>query len=412
MKFNVQTVKNGCRLGHLTEFKRNVENVVATPMCLLYTRGGSAPHLTLDMLKKIERVPAIVQLPMTLLADQNEIVEANGGGIGKFISMKDRILYCSLQDPTAVVAPGYNDKNGVSIWGRGGRVRLEPEDYVKVQEIFQPDFYQCLSDSDVNESSSRKRLQKSHERTINFLDMCLRKHQESENLDGVGILGVIVGGYDTEARIQSARQTATRPVSGFVIEGFHSYGGDCESFQISDVKELMLEFMKYLPDEKPRVMHGIWRPDQVVNAVECGVDIFDSSYAYVVTERRGALVFNHNYKNKNISNTPQHDDIENGDSSTHQINPFEIDLKDSRYFADFSPLVSDCDCYTCRTHTRSYIHHLINTSEMLAGVLLMMHNFHHYFAFFDSLRTALRDEEFESLKAIIEQQIPKTDTNS
>lgn len=82
-----------------------------------------------------------------------------------------------------------------------------------------------------------------------------------------------------------------------------------------------------------------------------------------------------------------------------------LDFVFLRYQEDFSPLVSGCSCYCCKSHTRAYIHHLLVTNELLAGVLLMMHNFEHYFRFFCSIREALKSDTLAQLKELIRRQM-------
>lgn len=83
---------------------------------------------------------------------------------------------------------------------------------------------------------------------------------------------------------------------------------------------------------------------------------------------------------------------------------YEINLKEKKYQEDFSPLVRGCSCYCCKNHTRAYVHHLLVTNELLAGVLLMMHNFEHYFGFFHSIREALKSDRLAQLKELIRRQ--------
>uniref|UniRef100_A0A8C9FHF7 tRNA-guanine(15) transglycosylase-like domain-containing protein n=1 Tax=Pavo cristatus TaxID=9049 RepID=A0A8C9FHF7_PAVCR len=71
------------------------------------------------------------------------------------------------------------------------------------------------------------------------------------------------------------------------------------------------------------------------------------------------------------------------------------------YYDDFRPLLEGCTCYCCQRHTRAYLHHLLVSNELLAGVLLMMHNFQHYFSFFSAIRDALRDNKLDQLKKLI-----------
>lgn len=72
-----------------------------------------------------------------------------------------------------------------------------------------------------------------------------------------------------------------------------------------------------------------------------------------------------------------------------------------RYQDDFGPLLEGCTCYCCQRHTRAYLHHLLVTNELLAGVLLMMHNFQHYFSFFGAIRDALKDNKLDQLKKFV-----------
>ena len=69
-----------------------------------------------------------------------------------------------------------------------------------------------------------------------------------------------------------------------------------------------------------------------------------------------------------------------------------------RYQDDFRPLVEGCGCYCCKNHQRAYLHHLLVTNELLAGVLLMIHNTAHYHGFFGALRGALADDKLDLLK--------------
>jgi queuine tRNA-ribosyltransferase accessory subunit len=72
-----------------------------------------------------------------------------------------------------------------------------------------------------------------------------------------------------------------------------------------------------------------------------------------------------------------------------------LNLRDREYELDTRPLVSSCECYTCRHHTRAYIHHLLNTHEMLAGILLILHNCRHYAEFFRTIRYHLDHHSFD-----------------
>uniref|UniRef100_A0A3B4F7K1 tRNA-guanine(15) transglycosylase-like domain-containing protein n=1 Tax=Pundamilia nyererei TaxID=303518 RepID=A0A3B4F7K1_9CICH len=92
---------------------------------------------------------------------------------------------------------------------------------------------------------------------------------------------------------------------------------------------------------------------------------------------------------------------QNGDLNRHdqtQMTPFEMNLKEKRYQDDFRPLVEGCGCYCCKNHQRAYLYHLLVTNELLAGVLLMIHNTAHYHGFFGALREALATDKLDVLK--------------
>ena len=78
-----------------------------------------------------------------------------------------------------------------------------------------------------------------------------------------------------------------------------------------------------------------------------------------------------------------------------------INLNDSQHRESFTPLVANCDCYTCRNFTRAYIHHLTSVKEMLGKVLLQIHNLHHYYTFFSSLQTAIKEDQVEHFQNIV-----------
>lgn len=183
----------------------------------------------------------------------------------------------------------------------------------------------------------------------------------------------LVGGTLSELRIQCATQSvAIDGVAGFVVEGFHTYGTLSEFYwdEPQSIKSLKYS-VDCLPKNKPRVVTGYLHPVAVIDLILNDIDIFDTSYTYQVTERGGALSFPYRTNQK-----PPAADV-----------MFELNLKDAKYADQFAPILEDCDCYTCRSNfTRAYIHHLLNTKELLSSVLLSLHNLHHYLRFFEQVR--------------------------
>ncbi|XP_065685318.1 queuine tRNA-ribosyltransferase accessory subunit 2 isoform X1 [Patagioenas fasciata] len=403
----------GCgRLGTLVELGRSGAGALALPGCLLYTRTGSAPHLTQDTLQEVGGVPAVAQLTLPTVAELHDVLEEYKEGAAKFIGMPDMVLYCSLHDPVTPCPSGYNTNKTVSLWGNSGRMEMTASKFMDIQRAIQPDWFQCISDGDtISGEAGRKRAKKSVDRSLSFLDVCLQLLEESLELQGSVMFGAIEGGDILEERLRSARETAKRPVGGFLLDGFQGRAMAKET-----KLKLVAAVTAELPEDKPRIIHGVGKPDEVLECIERGVDIFESFFPFQVTERGCALVFSYDYhsgpeaaalKQNGVQDPEKNDAEENQDEISKadpEMTPFEIFLKDKRYQDDFGPLLEGCTCYCCRRHTRAYIHHLLVTKELLAGVLLMMHNFQHYFSFFSAIQNALRDNKLDQLKKLVFRQ--------
>ncbi|KAM4700058.1 queuine tRNA-ribosyltransferase accessory subunit 2 isoform 2-T3 [Discoglossus pictus] len=427
MKLNLHKVVGGARLGVINSLGRNGEKTLEVPGCLLYTKTGSPPHLTHDTLQTIEGVPAVTHITLSTLAEHQEVLEEYKEGVGKFAGMPDAVLYCSINDPVAPCPAGYNTNKTVSLWGGGGRLELTAQKFVSAQRAVRADWFQCMSDGEVMPGgNSKKRAKKSVDRSLAYLDECLQLIAESETLKQSVVIGAVEGGDILEERLRSARETAKRPVGGFLLDGFQgsSMSRDTRLSLISSVTAM-------LPEDKPRLIHGVGRPDEVLECIERGVDLFDSCFPYQVTERGSALSFNHCYhpdpetaaaavgekrpvsmdwqsvlEKSEVCDLEKNGDAgaESGDAETDsaEMTSYEICLKEKRFREDFRPLLQGCTCYCCRNHTRAYVHHLLVSKELLAGILLMIHNFQHYFSFFRSVQGALRDGKLDVLKEMIQ----------
>ncbi|XP_027030948.1 queuine tRNA-ribosyltransferase accessory subunit 2 isoform X3 [Tachysurus fulvidraco] len=323
--------------------------------------------------------------------------------------LHDTLLFCSLRDPAAPHPAGHVTNKTVSVWGSGGRIEMSVARFMAMQAAVRPDFYESMADGETwPENTTRKRVRKAVERTLSHLDECLELHHKAQELKGSDIFGVVEGGDILEERLRSARETAKRPVAGFVLDGFQSTSMEQELRE-----KLISAVTAELPQEKPRLLRGVGRPDEVIACVEAGVDLFEGFFPFQVTERGCALCFKYTITpDPETSGTspptvlesngyePAVEQLkENGDSSPENMTQFEMDLKDTRYRNDFRPLVDGCSCYCCKNHKRAYVHHLLVTNELLAGVLLMLHNTAHYLGFFHALREAVANDRLQDLKS-------------
>ncbi|KAK2870057.1 hypothetical protein Q8A67_024449 [Cirrhinus molitorella] len=405
MKLELSRVVQGCRLGVLTGLGKSGQHSLEVPGCLLYTRCATVPHLTQDTLHTLRDLPSVTQVSVDSFAEHQEVLEEFKEGVRKFAGLHDTVLFCSLHDSANTSPTGHVTNKTVSVWGSGGRIELTVARFMAVQAAVQPDCYQSMADGETwQANTSRKRVRKAVDRTLAHLDECLVLHQQTQELKQAEIFGVVEGGDIMEERLRSARETAKRPVGGFVLDGFHSAAMD------QDVRaQLIKATSAELPQEKPRLVLGIGRPDEVISCVEAGVDLFESFFPFQVTERGCALSFNYSIDpdpETAGTSTPtvleQNGEVpavkkpnSNGDEN---MTPFEMNLKDKRYQDDFRPLVEGCGCYCCKKHMRAYVHHLLVTNELLGGVLLMLHNMAHYLGFFKALREAIAGDRLLDFK--------------
>ncbi|PVD21751.1 hypothetical protein C0Q70_17552 [Pomacea canaliculata] len=404
MKFSVEKLVHGsCRLGLIREAGKNKSVTIETPFCLLYTRAGSVPNLSIDTLSYVQGLPPIAMMPLNLLAEHHESVEEYQKGLAGFTAMKDFLVYCSLQDPSTPVPSGYNEKSNIALWTRGGKTKVDPELFIKVQEAFKADWIQCMGDADTSKQSSKKRSRKAVDSSLIFLDELLQKRKTSKILQNAAIFGSVEGGFSVFDRNRSARETAARGVDGFVIEGFQNDGKDFCQFEDESFTDVLSSTLKHLPEDKPRLMNAVWRPDAIMQAIRAGIDIFDTSYAFVTTGKGNALVFSYDYEKLSVKPSDDGDLCLQASSLTSECG-YSINLNDSRFREDFSPILEGCLCYTCKTYSRAYVNHLLNTTELQAGVLLMIHNLQHYLGFFSAVRQALREEKFHLLESLINRQ--------
>eukprot|EP00878_Enallax_costatus_P029166 GHUV01031601.1.p1 GENE.GHUV01031601.1~~GHUV01031601.1.p1 ORF type:complete len:188 (+),score=51.36 GHUV01031601.1:1481-2044(+) len=153
--------------------------------------------------------------------------------------------------------------------------------------------------------------------------------------------------------------------------------------------ELLQAALEHLPKDKPKIAAGLDCPDDILDAVALGVDLFDCSYPTQVTANGYALSFpvredNSEQGSSTAASAQQHMDVDCGADDT------KINMWATQYRMGKGPLVQGCSCFTCRNHSRAYIHHLLQTHEMLAGVLLEMHNTHWWLQFFAAIREAIQ----------------------
>ena len=171
---------------------------------------------------------------------------------------------------------------------------------------------------------------------------------------GHALFGIMQGGVTTELRAESAAALCEIGFDGYAIGGLAVGEGQAAMFGVLDYAP------GYLPEDRPRYLMGVGKPDDIVGAVQRGVDMMDC----VLPSRSGRT----------------------GQAWTRRG---QVNLKNARHAEDPRPLDTACTCPTCRGYSRAYLHHVVRAGEMIAGMLLTWHNLHYYQELMAGLRGAI-----------------------
>ncbi|MAG22129.1 MAG: tRNA guanosine(34) transglycosylase Tgt [Candidatus Diapherotrites archaeon] len=235
---------------------------------------------------------------------------------------------------------------------------LTPEKSMQIQEDIGADVAMALDDMP-RYGSNAKRLEESAARTFEWAKRCLDSHNSKKQL----LFGIAQGGTNKKRRKKSAEQISSLPFDGFALGGL----------AVGEPKKKMMEMAKInlsiFPGKSPRYLMGLGSPKELIEAISFGADIFDSCFP-TRTARHG-LAF------------------------TCKGN---IDISKGKFKLDLKPLDEKCGCPVCKSHSRSYIHHLFKVKEENGKLLLSTHNIYFITKLMQDARKAILDGKFITFK--------------
>lgn len=259
------------------------------------------------------------------------------------------------------------DENGVMFRSHidGSAHYFTPEKAIEIQHNIGADiifaFDECTSPLEGEHYQKR-----SLDRTHRWAKRCLDFHKSKDISKGQALYAVIQGGRYEALRKESAQTLADmKTESGEEFDGF-GIGG---SFEKKDMSSAVVWSNEHLPKEKPRHLLGIGEVEDLFMGVEYGCDTFDCVAATRIA--RNAQVYTHIGK---------------------------INLLNEKFKEDFSPIDTECDCYTCQNFTRAYLSHLFRGKEMLASTLATIHNLRFIVRLVDQMREHLLTDTFEKFR--------------
>jgi len=247
----------------------------------------------------------------------------------------------------------------------GAKKVLTPELAVSIQQILGSDIMMCL-DECAPYPCSRDYAKNSLELTYRWALRCLSYFQKKKIKKQL-LFGIVQGSVYRDLRLLSAGQLVQHDFHGYAIGGL----------AVGEPVEKMYEVLDYsipvLPETKPRYLMGVGKPEQIVESVKRGVDMFDC----VIPTRnaRHGLLYKFRTQRSNLT------------GSFYE----EVRLKQSRFTNDLKPLDDHCDCYTCRNFSRAYLRHLFMSEETLGWRLATLHNLRFYLRLMEIIRKQIKN---------------------
>ena len=354
MKYELQTTSSGARRGRLSFARGTVETPAFMPVGTYGTVKAMTPE-------EVEGLGAEIILGNTfhlMLRPGTAVIEKHGG-LHEFMHWKRPILtdsggfqVFSLAERKAITEKGVGFKSPVD----GSKVFMGPEESMAVQRSLNSDIVMIFDDCTPYPAT--------YDDAARSMELSLRWAQRSKDAfsdNPNALFGIVQGSTYETLRTQSAQ--------ALMDIGFHGYavGGLAVGEPKEDRDRILEHTTPLLPENRPRYLMGVGRPEDIVESVARGIDMFDC-----VMPTRNAR---------------------NGHLFTRTG---VIKIKNAQYSDDLSPIDPDCGCYACKNYTRAYLKHLHKCNEILASRLATTHNLHFYQDLMRDIRRSIEEDRFES----------------
>jgi queuine tRNA-ribosyltransferase len=256
------------------------------------------------------------------------------------------------------------DEDGVTFRSHidGSEHRFTPEKSIRIQENLGADIIMAFDEcADPND---HEYIKQAMERTHRWAERSLKAKRRADQ----ALFGIVQGGIDPDLRATSAEFINSLGTPGIAIGGLSVGETKDEMYAMLDVVTPLL------PEDKPRYLMGVGSPEDIIDGIARGIDIFDCVLPTRLARHHAAF------------------------SSEGRLN-----MMNATFARDVRPIDEGCDCYTCQNFTRAYIRHLIVAKELLAGTLLSIHNLRALIRLVEEIRAYIGDGSFEEqLPALLE----------
>jgi queuine tRNA-ribosyltransferase len=285
------------------------------------------------------------------------------GGLHRFMNWERPILtdsggfqVMSLADLRKLTEKGVTFRSHVD----GSKHELTPERSMEIQKLLGSDIVMCFDECPALPADD-KRVAESMRLSMRW---AARSKDAFGDRPGHALFGIMQGGVTPELREESAKALVEIGFDGYAIGGLAVGEGQAAMFGVLDYAP------GFLPQDKPRYLMGVGKPDDIVGAVKRGVDMMDC----VLPSRSGRT----------------------GQGWTRRG---QVNLRNARHAEDTRPLDEACTCPACRNYSRAYLHHVIKSGEIIGSMLLTWHNLHYFQEIMAGMREAIAAGRFDAWEA-------------
>ncbi|MDP8905538.1 MAG: tRNA guanosine(34) transglycosylase Tgt [Chloroflexota bacterium] len=345
------------RLGRL----RTAHGEVETPVFMPVGTNATVKALDPDDLHEVGAQMILANTYHLYLRPGHERI-ARLGGLHSFMAWDRPILtdsggyqVVSLGELRAVDDEGVTFRSHLD----GSLHRFTPEHAIAVQEALGSDIAVCLDQPVPPHASTRRQVAEAMARTHAWAERCLGAHRRPDQ----ALFGIIQGGLEEDLRSESTRVIAGLPFDGICIGGL---AGDETAAQRRAALDVCVPLLA--GDPRPRYLMGLGSPADLLDAVDAGIDMFDSVLPARVA-RNGTL----------------------------WVPEGRLNLRNSRFLDDPSPVQEGCRCRACRSFSRAYLAHLLRADELLFFRLATCHNLTFSLDFMARIRAAIAERRFPDL---------------
>ncbi len=360
MNFKYEVIKeckqSGARIGRLY----TPHGVIETPVFMPVGTQATVKSLSPEELKEANAQIILSNTYHLFLRPGHEIVK-KAGGIHKFMNWDKPILtdsggfqVFSLSKLRKITNDGVEFRSHLS----GAKHYITPEYDIEIQNAIGADIIMAF-DECTTYGTDYLNSKLAMERTLNWLDRCYKYHKNENQ----ALFPIAQGNFYKDLRIESLERTIPYAKHGLAIGGL----------SVGEPKEVMLEMLDtirpHLPRHIPVYLMGVGSPDYIIESVIRGIDMMDC-----VLPTRIAR------------------------NGTAMTSIGKVVIKNATCKEDFSPLDSECDCYTCKNYTKSYLRHLVNADEIFGARLLSIHNIRFLTKLMEQIKEAIWQDRLLDFK--------------